>query len=217
MSHTGAGGIQAVQQSPVSGVCAVERNAVSSEAQSPGAVGAVARHGASRHGLAAPGACAAGRNAVSSGAQVPGRRRLGPNAEPATGLAARATRSPGSPWQKAPLHSSGDASRLTALFVGYICPICALLTPGTGCRDASPLSVRRGVSPRAAGHASTCRSAPAAGWRRPAARGCSGPRATPGSADELAECSTWNRVDRHGNRDVRSATATAPALRHGSR
>ena len=29
---------------------------------------------------------------------------------------------------KAPLHSSGDASRLTALFVGYICPICALLT-----------------------------------------------------------------------------------------
>ena len=35
-----------------------------------------------------------------------------------------------SPWQKSPLHSSGDASRLTALFVGYICPICALLTPG---------------------------------------------------------------------------------------
>ena len=52
-----------------------------------------------------------------------------------------------SPWQKSPLHSSGDASRLTALFVGYICPICALLTPCQA--GASPLSVQRGVSPRA--------------------------------------------------------------------
>ena len=53
-----------------------------------------------------------------------------------------------SPWRKSPLHSSGDASRLTALFVGYICPICALLTPCQA--GASPLSVQRGVSPRAA-------------------------------------------------------------------
>ena len=52
-----------------------------------------------------------------------------------------------SPWRKSPLHSSGDASRLTALFVGYICPICALLTPCQA--GASPLSVQRGVSPRA--------------------------------------------------------------------
>ena len=61
---------------------------------------------------------------------------------------ARSRGCPGSPWRKSPLHSSGDASRLTALFVGYICPICALLTP---CHvGASPLSVQRGVSPRAA-------------------------------------------------------------------
>ncbi len=60
----------------------------------------------------------------------------------------RARAEPSSPWRKSPLHSSGDASRLTALFGGYICPICALLTPcQTG---ASPLSVPRGVPPRAA-------------------------------------------------------------------
>ena len=53
-----------------------------------------------------------------------------------------------SPWQKAPLHSTGDASRLTALFLGRIWPICSLVTP---CQPgASPVSVRRGVSPRAA-------------------------------------------------------------------
>ena len=52
-----------------------------------------------------------------------------------------------SPWQKAPLHSTGDASRLTALFLGRIWPICSLVTP---CQPgASPVSVRRGVSPRA--------------------------------------------------------------------
>ena len=45
------------------------------------------------------------------------------------------------------MHSSGDASRLTALFVGYICPICAILTPCQA--GASPLSVQPGVSPRA--------------------------------------------------------------------
>ena len=48
---------------------------------------------------------------------------------------------------KAPLHSSGDASRLSALFVGCIYPICALLSPCQA--DASPLSVPRAVSPRA--------------------------------------------------------------------
>ncbi len=48
-----------------------------------------------------------------------------------------------SPWRESPLHSSGDASRLTALFVGSICPICALLTPCQA--GASPLSVQRGV------------------------------------------------------------------------
>ena len=31
-------------------------------------------------------------------------------------------------WRVSPLHSSGDASRLTGLSVGHICPICALLT-----------------------------------------------------------------------------------------
>ena len=52
-----------------------------------------------------------------------------------------------SPWQKAPLHSTSDASRLTALFLGRICPICSLVTP---CQPgASPVSVQRGVSPRA--------------------------------------------------------------------
>ena len=56
-----------------------------------------------------------------------------------------------SPWQKAPLHSTGDASRLTALFLGKICPICSLVTPCSGrarhCHDR--VSVQRGVSPRA--------------------------------------------------------------------
>ena len=52
-----------------------------------------------------------------------------------------------SPWRKSPLHSTGVASRLTASFVGCIYPICALLTP---CQPgATPVSVRRGVSPRA--------------------------------------------------------------------
>ncbi len=60
-------------------------------------------------------------------------------------------RDPGlnSPWRKSRLHSSGDASRLTALFVGYICPICALL-PSTLVAplatrlvdDAEPLRIR---------------------------------------------------------------------------
>ena len=53
-------------------------------------------------------------------------------------------RRPSSPWRKSPLHSSGDASRLTALFVGCVCPICALLTPCQA--GASPLSARRGDS-----------------------------------------------------------------------
>ena len=52
-----------------------------------------------------------------------------------------------SPWRKSPLHSTGVASRLTSLLVGCICPICALLTPCQA--GAPPVSVRRGVSPRA--------------------------------------------------------------------
>ena len=55
---------------------------------------------------------------------------------------------PISPWRKSPLHSSGDASRLTALLLGQICPIFSLVAPCQA--GASPLSVRRGVSPRAA-------------------------------------------------------------------
>ena len=63
---------------------------------------------------------------------------------------------PDSPWQKAPLHSTGDASRLTALFLGRIWPICSLVTP---CQPgASPVSVRRGVSPRAAEASSSAAS-----------------------------------------------------------
>ena len=53
-----------------------------------------------------------------------------------------------SPWRKSPLHSSGDASRLTALLLGQICPIFSLVPPCQA--GASPLSVQRGVSPRAA-------------------------------------------------------------------
>ena len=52
-----------------------------------------------------------------------------------------------SPWRKSPLHSSGDAPRLTALLLGQICPIFSLVAPCQA--GASPLSVRRGVSPRA--------------------------------------------------------------------
>ena len=55
-----------------------------------------------------------------------------------------------SPWRKSPLHSSGDASRLTALLLGQICPIFSLVPPCQA--GASPLSVQRGVSPRAASH-----------------------------------------------------------------
>ena len=47
------------------------------------------------------------------------------------------------PVAKAPLHSSGDASGLTALFVGCICPICALLTPCQAGADAA-LGATRG-------------------------------------------------------------------------
>ena len=58
----------------------------------------------------------------------------------------RATNS--SPWQKPPLHSPGDPSRLTALFLGRIWPLCALVPPCSGrardCHDR--VSVRRGVS-----------------------------------------------------------------------
>ena len=50
------------------------------------------------------------------------------------------------PVAKAPLHSTGDASRLAALLVAHISRICSLLAP---CQPgASPVSVRRGVSPR---------------------------------------------------------------------
>ena len=56
-----------------------------------------------------------------------------------------------SPWRKSPLHSSGDASRLTALLLGQICPIFSLVPPCQA--GASPLSVQRGVSPRAANQA----------------------------------------------------------------
>ena len=53
-----------------------------------------------------------------------------------------------SPWRKSPLHSSGDPSRLTALLLGQICPIFSLVAPCQA--GVSPLSVQRGVSPRAA-------------------------------------------------------------------
>ena len=53
-----------------------------------------------------------------------------------------------SPWRKSPLHSSGDASRPTALFVGYICPICALLTP---CQARAFLARERSQPPAALG------------------------------------------------------------------
>ena len=58
---------------------------------------------------------------------------------------------PDSPWQKAPLHSTGDASRKGRRWTipqwGRIWSICSLVTP---CQPGvSPVSVRRGVSPRA--------------------------------------------------------------------
>ena len=34
-----------------------------------------------------------------------------------------------SPWRRSPLHSSSDASRLTALFVGCVCPILNMRPP----------------------------------------------------------------------------------------
>ena len=53
-----------------------------------------------------------------------------------------------------PLHSSGDAYRLTALFVGCAYPICALLTTcqagASAVRRRPPGAVQRGVPPRAA-------------------------------------------------------------------
>ena len=46
---------------------------------------------------------------------------------------------PSTPEVQSPLHSGGDASRLTALFAGCIGPICALLTP---CRAGTSLAQR---------------------------------------------------------------------------
>ena len=45
-----------------------------------------------------------------------------------------------SPWRKSPLHSSGDASRLTALLLGQICPISRLVrrAPRRYCSSNSP-------------------------------------------------------------------------------
>ena len=70
--------------------------------------------------------------------------------EPLSAAAGSSREQPGasSPWRKSPLHSSGDASRLTALLPGRICPIFSLVAPCQA--GASPLSVQRGVSPRAA-------------------------------------------------------------------
>ena len=50
---------------------------------------------------------------------------------------ADAPSAPNSPWRKSPLHSSGDASRLTALFVGYICPMRAAASPSPADRVVS--------------------------------------------------------------------------------
>ena len=78
----------------------------------------------------------------------PGGNRRAPNISQRSGRRPYRAPAPSSPWRKSPLHSSGDASRLTALFVGCICPICARVTPYQA--GASPLSVQRGASPRAA-------------------------------------------------------------------
>ena len=85
-----------------------------------------------------------------------------------------------SPWQKAPLHSTGDASRLTALFLGRIWPICSLVTP---CQPgASPVSVRRGVSPRAVkAHPPTRDTSPLAYQRALALRSFESPQMRVGS------------------------------------
>ena len=80
-------------------------------------------------------------------APSPGRHRGPRRAHRAAGARRLLTRtgpgrdaSPNSPWQKAPLHSTVGASRLTALFLGRICPICSLVTP---CQPgALPVSVR---------------------------------------------------------------------------
>ena len=62
-----------------------------------------------------------GRTAVHLSSTQPGNRRLG------TPLAANQPFD--SPWRKSPLHSSDDASRLTALLLGQICPIFSLVAP----------------------------------------------------------------------------------------
>ncbi len=55
---------------------------------------------------------------------------------------------PGNPWQQSPLNSMGAASRLTALLLGRKDPIGSVVAPGQA--GASPVSVQRRVSPRAA-------------------------------------------------------------------
>ena len=72
-----------------------------------------------------PSAAAAPAPATDAGAAAPGR-------------APDADRTSRQPVRRSPLHLSDDAPRLTALFVGCVCPTCALLTP---CQPgASPLS-----------------------------------------------------------------------------
>ena len=45
---------------------------------------------------------------------------------------------------KMPLHSTSDASRLAALLLPHILPVCSVVAPGQA--GASPVSVRRGTS-----------------------------------------------------------------------
>ena len=66
----------------------------------------------------------------------------------ATGSASSSTTVVSSPWQKPRCIRPAMHPAWTALLVGCICPIYALLAP---CQPgACPVSVRRGVSPRAA-------------------------------------------------------------------
>ena len=51
-----------------------------------------------------------------------------------------------SPWQKSSRHSTGPASRRTALRLGHILPVCSLIAPCPA--GAGPVSVLAGLSPR---------------------------------------------------------------------
>ena len=122
----------------------------------------------------------------------------------------------GSPWRMTPLHSSRDASHLTALFVGCRYAICALLTPcQAGARRE--LAARPSAGPPAPAASDRVRPVVNGGRRAGDAgrrRGRSRTRRDPAAARGLgprSRCAGAARVARHRPRHRRVARPAARA------